>query len=348
MDSRACTIYTIIFILQRKQNLRNVLLDSKRILKRYPKNPILVPNEDCWWESKAVFNCAISYDGQMIHMLYRAVGEYEKYISRLGYACSKDGHKFNKMGDIAFAPHENSEKYGIEDPRLIKINNQVYVTYVVPSGYVRDTPNVSSAVATTENYREFSRLGIIKGGGRDNKDVVFFPEKFGNSSTDGNQSIAYLSLHRPSAWIGSAFGTDRPSIWLGEGRSLTNIERHTLLLKPEREWEALKIGAGVPPIKTNRGWLIIYHGVSKEKVYSVGAALLDLKKPNQILGRTKRPILVPEESYERFGDVNNVVFPTGACIVDRELFVYYGGADKVCCLATADLGLLLDFILHDD
>jgi predicted GH43/DUF377 family glycosyl hydrolase len=324
------------------------LLDSKRILKRYPKNPILVPNEDCWWESKAVFNCAISYDGQMIHMLYRAVGEYEKYISRIGYACSKDGHKFNKMGEIAFAPRENYEKYGIEDPRLIEINNQIYVTYVVPSGYVRDKPNVFSAVATTENYREFSRLGIIKGGGMDNKDVVFFPEKFGNSSTDGSRGMVYLSLHRPSAWIGSAFGTDRPSIWLGEGRSLTNIERHTLLLRPEREWEALKIGAGVPPIKTNRGWLIIYHGVSNEKVYSVGAALLDLKKPNQILGRTKRPILVPEERYERLGDVNDVVFPTGACIVDRELFVYYGGADKVCCMATADLGLLLDFILHDD
>jgi predicted GH43/DUF377 family glycosyl hydrolase len=340
--------YTIIFILQGKQNLRIVLFNSKRILKRYPKNPILVPNEDFWWESKAVFNCAISYDGEMIHMLYRAIGEYEKYISRIGYACSNDGHKFNKMGEIAFGPREDYEKYGIEDPRLVKINNQIYVTYVVPSGYVRDEPNVFSAVATTKNYREFTRLGIIKGGGTDNKDVVFFPEKFGNSSTDGNRSMVYLSLNRPSAWIGSAFGTDRPSIWLGEGRSLTSIERHTLLLKPEREWEALKIGAGVPPIKTDRGWLIIYHGVSKEKVYSVGAALLDLKKPNQILGRTKRPILVPEERYERLGDVNNVVFPTGACIVDRELFVYYGGADKVCCLATADLGLLLDFILHDD
>jgi beta-1,2-mannobiose phosphorylase / 1,2-beta-oligomannan phosphorylase len=324
------------------------LLDSRRILKRYPKNPILVPNEDCWWESKAVFNCAISYDGQMIHMLYRAVGEYEKYISRIGYACSKDGHKFSKMGEIAFAPRENYEKYGIEDPRLIRINNQIYVTYVVPSGYVRDKPNVFSAVATTENYREFSRLGIIKGGGMDNKDVVYFPEKFVNNSTDGNRSMVYLSLHRPSTWIGSAFGTDRPSIWLGEGRSLTNIERHTLLLKPEREWEALKIGAGVPPIKTNQGWLIIYHGVSEEKVYSVGAALLDLKNPSQILGRTKQPILVPEERYEKLGDVNNVVFPTGACIVDRELFVYYGGADKVCCLATADLGPLLDFILHGD
>lgn len=129
---------------------------------------------------------------------------------------------------------------------------------------------------------------------------------------------------------------------------MTSIERHTLLLKPEREWEALKIGAGAPPIRTDRGWLIIYHGVSNEKVYSVGAALLDLKKPNQILGRTKRPLLVPELGYERLGDVNNVVFPTGACIVDGELFVYYGGADKVCCLATANLDVLLDFILQDN
>jgi predicted GH43/DUF377 family glycosyl hydrolase len=160
--------------------------------------------------------------------------------------------------------------------------------------------------------------------------------------------MTYFSLHRPSTWIGSAFGTDKPSIWLGEGKSLTSIEKQTLLLKPEREWEALKIGAGVPPIKTERGWLIIYHGVSNEKVYSVGAVLLDLKEPNRILGRTKWPILEPEEEYERFGDVNNVVFPTGACIVDGELFVYYGGADKVCCLATADLGVLLDYILQEN
>lgn len=324
------------------------MFDRKTILKRYPKNPILLPNKDCWWESKAVFNCAISYDGEIIHMLYRAIGEYENYISRIGYACSDDGYKFNKMCEIAFGPSEDYEKYGIEDPRLVKINDQTYVTYVVLSGHVRDRPNVFSAVATTNDYREFTRMGIITGGGTDNKDVVFFPEKLGYRALDGNESMIYFSLLRPSAWIGSAYGTDRPSIWLGEGKSLTSIERHTLLLKPERKWEALKIGAGVPPIKTERGWLIIYHGVSNEKAYSVGAALLDLKEPKRILGRTKWPILEPEEDYERFGDVNNVVFPTGACIVDGELFVYYGGADKVCCLATADLGLLVDYILQED
>ena len=104
------------------------------------------------------------------------------------------------------------------------------------------------------------------------------------------------------------------------------------MLKPEEDWEELKVGAGPPPIKTRIGWLVIYHGVSREKVYRAGAAILDLHDP--------------KEPYEKFGDVNNVVFPTGACVVDNDkLFVYYGAADKVCCLATADLNYLLDHIL---
>jgi predicted GH43/DUF377 family glycosyl hydrolase len=92
--------------------------------------------------------------------------------------------------------------------------------------------------------------------------------------------------------------------------------------------------------------LVIYHGVSNDRVYSAGAAILGLKEPGKVLGRTKKPILEPEATYERYGDVNNVVFPTGACVIDGKLFVYYGGADKVCCLATADLNELVDCILQ--
>jgi predicted GH43/DUF377 family glycosyl hydrolase len=165
-----------------------------------------------------------------------------------------------------------------------------------------------------------------------------------NNNTD--RASKYFFLHRPSSWIGSRYGVDKPSIWLGEGNALTNFEKHTLLVKPEEDWEELKVGAGPPPIKTRTGWLVIYHGVSREKVYRAGAALLDLHDPSKIIGRTKTPILEPKEPYEKFGDVNNVVFPTGACVVDNDkLFVYYGGADKVCCLATADLNDLLDYIL---
>ena len=167
-----------------------------------------------------------------------------------------------------------------------------------------------------------------------------------SSSNNADGAGKYFFLHRPSSWIGSTYGVDKPSIWLGEGNALTNFEKHILLLKPEEDWEALKVGAGPPPIKTRAGWLVIYHGVSREKVYSAGAALLDLHDPSKIIGRTKTPILEPKEPYEKLGDVNNVVFPTGACVVDNDkLFVYYGAADKVCCLATADLNYLLDHIL---
>ena len=118
-------------------------------------------------------------------------------------------------------------------------------------------------------------------------------------------------------------------------------------MKPEQDWEELKIGSGPPPIKTEHGWLLIYHGVNKDLVYSAGAVILDLKNPFKVISRTKEPILQPEEPYERIGDVNNVVFPTGACIMDGKLFVYYGAADKVCCLATAELENLIDYILMD-
>ncbi|HEY9406007.1 MAG TPA: hypothetical protein VIP53_01000 [Nitrososphaera sp.] len=333
---------------------------SKILLQRYKKNPILVPNEANWWESKAVFNCAILHYENKFHMLYRAIGEYERYISRIGYASSTDGYSFARSNHIALEPTQDYEQYGIEDPRMVEIDNQVYITYVILSAYVTDGAIVeaSTALATTTDFLKYTRLGVITTKGSNNKDVVLFPEKMSqqqqqqssvlSSSSSNNTDGAgkYFFLHRPSGWIGSKYGVNKPSIWLGEGNALTNFEKHTLLLKPEEDWEELKVGAGPPPIKTRTGWLVIYHGVSRDKVYRAGAALLDLHDPSKIIGRTKTPILEPKEPYEKFGDVNNVVFPTGACVVDNDkLFVYYGGADRVCCLATADLNYLLDQIL---
>jgi beta-1,2-mannobiose phosphorylase / 1,2-beta-oligomannan phosphorylase len=333
---------------------------GKSILQRYEKNPILIPNEKNWWESRAVFNCAILHYDNKFHMLYRAIGEYERYISRIGYASSTDGYSFARSNHIALEPTQDYEKYGIEDPRMLEIDNQVYITYVILSTYVTDGAIVeaSTALATTTDFLKYTRLGVITSKGSDNKDVVLFSEKLSQQessvislSSASNNNTAdragkYFFLHRPSSWIGSKYGVHKPSIWLGEGNALTNFEKHTLLLKPEEDWEELKVGAGPPPIKTRTGWLVIYHGVSREKVYRAGAALLDLHDPSKIIGRTKTPILEPKEPYEKFGDVNNVVFPTGACVVDNDkLFVYYGGADKVCCLATADLDYLLDHIM---
>ena len=311
---------------------------SESILERHYKNPILQPNKETWWESGAVFNPAILYDGNKVHMLYRAVGEYKHYISRFGYACSTDGYNFERKNEIAFRPIETYEKYGIEDPRLVAIDSQVYISYVVLSDYVaKGTVSSSTALATTNDFHKHIRLGIISSKGSDNKDVVLFPEKI-------NQK--YLVLHRPKNWIGSKFGVDKPSIWIAEGDSLSNFEKHTLLMKPEQDWEELKVGSGPPPIKTEHGWLLIYHGVDKDLVYRAGAVLLDLNDPVKVIARTKKPVLQPEEPYERVGDVNNVVFPTGACVIDGRLHVYYGGADKVCCLAVVELNAFLEHILN--
>jgi beta-1,2-mannobiose phosphorylase / 1,2-beta-oligomannan phosphorylase len=342
---------------------------GKLLLQRYEKNPILTPNEANWWESKAVFNCGILQYENRFHMLYRAIGEYERYISRIGYASSTDGYSFARSNHIALEPTQDYEEYGIEDPRIVEIEHQIYITYVILSAYVtaEEIVQASTALATTTDFLKYTRLGVITSKGSNNKDVVLFPEKMSQQKTSSELSLSaasnnnnnnniitdntdraskYFFLHRPSSWIGSRYGVDKPSIWIGEGNALTNFEKHTLLLKPEQDWEVLKVGAGPAPIKTRTGWLVIYHGVSREKVYRAGAALLDLDDPSKIIGRTKTPILEPKEPYEKFGDVNNVVFPTGACVVDNnKLFVYYGGADKVCCLATADLNDLLDHIL---
>lgn len=74
---------------------------------------------------------------------------------------------------------------------------------------------------------------------------------------------------------------------------------------------------------------------------------MDLNNPFEVIARTNRPVLEPREPYERIGDVNNVVFPTGACVIGKRLHVYYGGADKVCCLAVVELDPFLEFIIED-
>ena len=117
-------------------------------------------------------------------------------------------------------------------------------------------------------------------------------------------------------------------------------------MKSEQPWEARKIGAGPPPVRTDKGWLLIYHGVDEDRVYRAGAALLDLEEPWKVIARTPEPILEPEEEYELVGDVPNVVFPEGAVVIGDELLVFYGAADKVCCVATAPLEEFIEHLLE--
>lgn len=322
-------------------------------LRRYEGNPILKPRGD-GWESLEAYNPAAVYLDGKIHLLYRATGDYVNYVSNLGHAIFDENlNLVERFDDPCFTPSLELWERSVEDARLIPLAGRLYMTYVItatpcPPYSVRrrlglpPVPQVrtriSLAEVTCESDRmSFQRLGIITPYGSNQRDTVLFPEKIGGR---------YAALHRPSAWIGPDYPTDIPGIWFAFLDDLSGgMHGHRLVMKSEQRWEGRKIGPGAPPIKTDEGWLLIYHGVSKNREYRAGAALLDLEEPWKVIARLSEPILEPEEEYERVGDVPNVVFPEGAVTIGDELIVFYGGADEVCCAATVNRDALVNYLL---
>lgn len=318
-------------------------------LKRYEGNPVIEPRGE-GWESVATFNCAALHRDGRIHILYRAVGDYEDYASHLGYAVfDEDLNLLTRPEEPIFGSDIELWEMSIEDPRLTEIEGELYMTYVItptpyPPGAVRRRLGIPepgergaarTALAEVEDFRQFKRLGVITPYHADERDVVLFPEKIQGK---------YAAIHRPSNWIGKGYPVEKPSIWFAFLEGLPGrMYDHRVVMGPEQPWERNKIGAGPPPIKTEEGWLLLYHGVDPDHVYRAGAALLDLEEPWKVIARTPEPILEPEEEYEVEGDVPNVVFPGGMVVIGDELLVFYGAADKVCCVASARLG---EFIAH--
>ena len=326
---------------------------SERLsLKRHPANPILTPNPDRPWESGAVFNCgAVIADDGKVYLLYRAIPKgytpktdgpgYDNYISSIGCAVSEDGIRFERFERPVLEPNDEFDRYGCEDPRVTQLQlggeTRYLITYTALSAPAFSGRGNRVGLAVTRDFRTFRKYGVIIPGISD-KDAVFFPELVGGR-------IALL--HRIMPNIQLVYFDDfaqmlNPSddFW---PRYLQRIDDFTVM-RPRYEWEKAKIGAGPPPIKTEEGWLLIYHGVDENHVYRAGVALLDLENPLKVIARSPYPILEPVEPYERDGDVPNVVFPEGAVVMDGTLYVYYGGADKCCCLATVKLTELLDYL----
>jgi beta-1,2-mannobiose phosphorylase / 1,2-beta-oligomannan phosphorylase len=333
-------------------------------LKKYPKNPILSPDPKSSWESACRSNPAAWYDGQKVRLLYRAGPDDDRHPIYVGLAESTDGFKFKRASkQPVFGPSKDGFDAGcIEDPRIIQLDGVFYMTYAarmyppgpywkkimplnayVPENMKGDTAPAAvkwnltrSGLAATSDFRNWSRLGPITSAVVDDRDAIIFPEKIGGR---------FAMLHRPSSWIGPKYGCEKPSIWLSFSDDLLNWPEEHLLAKPAFDWEAAKIGGSTPPIRTDKGWLTLYHGVDSKSVYRTGALLLDLNNPLKILGRTPEPILEPETEEECKGLVDNVVFPCGNVVIGDTLFVYYGAADTCCCVATAKLGELVDYVL---
>jgi beta-1,2-mannobiose phosphorylase / 1,2-beta-oligomannan phosphorylase len=213
-------------------------------------------------------------------------------------------------------------KYGVEDPRITYLNEEkLYaMTYVT----VNEKEGVCTSLATIKdiNSKEWERKGIIFR--EQNKDAFLFPEKI-----DGK----YVAVNRPEGF----FQFSKPSIWISHSPDLKYWGDESVLMQPRKDsWEQDRLGGGCPPIKTEKGWLFIYHGVRNIKDkghYSAGVALLDLKDPKKLIARSPKnePLLAPTSSYESEGFIDNVVFPTGAIptIDNKHLLIYSGGADKI-------------------
>ncbi len=313
-------------------------------IQRARENPVIYPRPQFSWESFATYNPAAFYARGRIHILYRAQGS--DLISSIGYASSKDGVNIDERSESpVYLPQEVFESFqkaspdqvvqkyvsgggiaGCEDPRVTLIGERLYMTYVAFDGCSPPRAALTSIALEDLLVKKWNwqKPVLISEPGIVNKSAVIFPEKIKGK---------FVMMYRIFPDIQIDYLDDLNfdgSRWLTEKARI-----------PVREnmWDSRKIGAGAPPLKTAEGWLLIYYGVDDrdDRFYKIGAMLLDLEDPSKVLYRSSTPILEPEDWYENSGFKPGVVYPCGAVLHNEKIFVYYGGADCVVCVASRDL-----------
>lgn len=248
--------------------------------------------------------------------------DYLTTLSHLRVLCSDDGKNFYKPlhGNILKGIGQ-LEKFGIEDCRVSKIEDTYHLTYTAVS-----ENGVGVGLRTTTDWTNFQNLGMILP--PHNKDCAIFEELI-----DGK----YYALHRPSSpQIGGNY------IWLAESYDGMHWGNHQCLLKTRNDqWDSARIGAGAAPIRTDKGWLEIYHGANADNRYCLGAFLMDLDDPSKIISRSIDPIMIPKEDYELNGFFGNVIFTNGHLVDGDRLTIYYGAADEFVCGADFSIAEIL-------
>jgi len=300
------------------------------IIKRHEKNPILTKH-DVPYAVETVHNAGVVKHGEQYVMLFRS--HLRNGRSIIGIAESPDGIHFTVRPEPFLAPAKEgpfalSEEYGVEDPRICAMDGDYLITY---SAYSRH--GVRVALARTRDFVTLERIAMITQA--DYRNVVLFPDRF---------TGRYARLDRPHSEISPW------SIWISYSPDLIHWGDSRVLLKPETyHWDEMKVGPGATPIRTDKGWLNIFHGVFRTMdgaIYRLGVALHDLEDPGRIRGIADDWILQPEDPWEVTGYVHNVVFTCGAVPEeDGTVKIYWGGADTVLCMGTAVIEELVDLCL---
>jgi beta-1,2-mannobiose phosphorylase / 1,2-beta-oligomannan phosphorylase len=253
-------------------------------------------------------------------------GNYLTSISHLRVARSKNGVDFEIDKKTAMVPENKYERFGIEDPRITKIDGRYYISYSA----VSDITGITVCLASTSDFITFTRHGVIFA--PDNKDVAIFPERI---------SGKYYALNRP---VSAEFGVR--DMWISESTDLVSWGNHMRLMGArEGYWDNGRIGCGAVPFKIEEGWMEIYHGSSKDNRYCLGAVLLDADEPWKIIARSEKPIIEPEMDYELNGFFGNVIFTCGVLYEQGKVKIYYGAADTCIAYAEVELGKILDGLI---
>ena len=305
-------------------------MSAPELFERHPSNPILSA-EDWPYPVNAVFNpAAAMVDGKTV-LLARV--EDRRGISHLTVARSANGvSDWSIDPEPLLAPSGDAgEEWGFEDARVVWVD-ELDRWVITCTAY--GPPGPAVFLATTKDFTSVERRGIIRQ--PDDKNAALLPNRI-----EGR----WVLFHRPKTQYEGGHG----EIALSRSNDLVNFSAREKVLGPREGawWDSLRIGLGPPPLRTEDGWLLVYHGVKLTvagEIYRVGLALLDLKEPTRVLSRLPSWVLAPTAPYERTGDVPNVVFPCGLLHDEAsdELRLYYGAADSSICLATARLRDVLD------
>lgn len=330
---------------------------------------IILEKTNLGFENEAVFNPSCVKVGNIIHMYYRAVQKGN--ISSIGY-CQLENNKVIKRLPYPLLKSEyDYEKHGVEDPRVVYLDGLYYLFYTAYDG-----ENALVAYATSSDLINFTKKGIIspKITYREAKEIliqskaeekyILFADKY-LERVDRDVLLwekdsflfpkkingKFALIHRILPEIQIIYFNDFPELTNQYWREYFKDFNKHIVIDTKFWFESRNVGGGCPPIETENGWLLIYHGVEnslKGKVYHASAALLDLNDPTKVIGRLNEPLFSPQEPWEKDGIVSNVVFPTGAIVQDDRIYIYYGAADQLIAAKSVNLKELLRQLTSPD